>query len=170
LITSALRREGVSTITQMIAAQLAGELGAKTLLLLLDQFDQIASLPVAELDMRLSLEPGMQLWTVARDLRSTLGSNEQEMHAARIRTLAYLRERFDCILLDAPALEESDIALRVAPLATGVLLVVAADSTSGDEVRLAHRELIKAGAVVAGCCLNRRRYPLPAFIYRWFGR
>jgi hypothetical protein len=154
----------------MIAARLAGDMGAKTLLLLLDQLDHIATLPVSELDLRLSLEPGMQLWTVARDLRSPLGENQQEMQAARIRTLAHLRERFDCILLDAPALEESELTLRVAPLASGVLLVVAAGSTTGDEVRLAHRELIKAGAVMAGCCLNRRSYPLPAFIYRWFGR
>lgn len=55
--------------------------------------------------------------------------------------LALLRERYDVVLVDGPAVQESSEAVELARLADGVLLVCRTDSTDADELTAAVDEL-----------------------------
>lgn len=55
--------------------------------------------------------------------------------------LALLRERYDVVLVDGPAVRESSEAVELARLADGVLLVCRTDSTDADELTAAVDEL-----------------------------
>jgi hypothetical protein len=72
----------------------------------------------------------------------------------------------ECMLLDCGSLEETTIALEVGHKADGVVLVVEAGRTSKHDVSRAIRLITQAGATVLGCVLNKRRYPIPGWLYR----
>lgn len=78
-----------------------------------------------------------------------------------------LRRNFDHILLDCPALQTSTDALILASLVDGVVLVAEAEETTKEQVTWAMSAIEKAGGKVIGFVLNKRRYPIPSFVYRW---
>jgi Mrp family chromosome partitioning ATPase len=82
------------------------------------------------------------------------------------KLIASLRERYDCILLDCGSLESSADLLRLAPLSDGVVLVVEAGRTGKDQIDRAARVIGEAQGTLLGCVLNKRRYPVPDWLYR----
>ncbi len=68
-----------------------------------------------------------------------------------------LRRSTDWIVVDAPALDRSDVALDVASEADGVVLVVQAESTGAEEVAEAQLAIESRGGYVIGVVLNRMR-------------
>ena len=68
-----------------------------------------------------------------------------------------LRRSTDWIIMDAPALERSDVALDVAAEADGVVLVVQAETTSAEEVARLQAGIENEGGRVIGVVLNRMR-------------
>jgi Mrp family chromosome partitioning ATPase len=68
--------------------------------------------------------------------------------------LERLREDYDFVVLDAPAVNHGDIAASLAPLVDGVLLVVRAGETPREAVIEARLRLERAGARIAGVVLN----------------
>ena len=66
-----------------------------------------------------------------------------------------LRGVAEWIIVDAPPMDRSDVAARVAPLADGAVLVVGADKDRAQDVRRADIMLQKAGARVLGSVMNR---------------
>jgi Mrp family chromosome partitioning ATPase len=90
--------------------------------------------------------------------------------ARRKAVLESLKGQFDCILLDSPSLQEGEDVLGAAALADGVLMVVASGSSTQKEVVYTAKAVAAAGGKIEGCCFNRRRYPIPAFLYRLFRR
>jgi hypothetical protein len=73
---------------------------------------------------------------------------------------------FDFLLLDCGAITSSGWLWQASPLLDDLFLVVAADETRRDQVRYAQQVIAQAGARLSGCILNKRRYPLPAFVHR----
>jgi Mrp family chromosome partitioning ATPase len=80
--------------------------------------------------------------------------------------IASLRERYECILLDCGSLEASADLIRLAPLSDGVVLVVEAGRTEKDQIERAARVIREAQGTLLGCVLNKRRYPIPGWLYR----
>jgi protein-tyrosine kinase len=80
--------------------------------------------------------------------------------------IASLRERHDCILLDCGSLESSADLLRLAPLCDGVVIVVEAGRTGKDQIDRAARVIHEARGTLLGCVLNKRRYPVPDWLFR----
>ena len=80
--------------------------------------------------------------------------------------IAKLRERYDYLLFDCGSLESSVDLLRVAPLADGVVMIVEAGRTGKDQLSHATRLIREANGAVVGCVLNKRSYPIPAWLYR----
>lgn len=87
---------------------------------------------------------------------------EAETDLTRIEAL---RQRYDGILLDCGSLESPADLLRLAPLSDCVLLVVEAGRTEKAQIDRAARVIHEAGGTLAGCVLNKRRYPVP----NWLG-
>jgi Mrp family chromosome partitioning ATPase len=76
-----------------------------------------------------------------------------------------LRERYDTIAIDAPALEESPLGLVLARSSDAAIVVVQAERTRRPVVRRLVDLLRQTGAPVAGTVLNQRRHYIPRFIY-----
>jgi len=64
--------------------------------------------------------------------------------------LAWLRQRFDLILVDAPAWDGGDGLRALLPAATAVYLVVDATETEKPEVRVVTREVARLGSRLGG--------------------
>jgi Mrp family chromosome partitioning ATPase len=82
------------------------------------------------------------------------------------RSIVDLRANSDCVLIDCKPLDTSADLLRFAAVADGVVLVVEAGRTTKDELERAGRLIQEARGKLLGCVLNKRRYPIPNWLYR----
>jgi len=80
--------------------------------------------------------------------------------------LDHLRTLFDYILIDTPALRQSNDILSLAPFADGIILVVEADRTRKDQILHAEKSIEFARGKLIGSILNKRTYVVPEWIYR----
>ncbi len=90
-------------------------------------------------------------WRANRDLRN--------------QWLQVLRSRFSYVLLDCPSLRESKDVLGLTTLVDGVVLVVEANKTSKSQLAHLERVVRDAGGKILGSMLNKRTYPIPAWIW-----
>ena len=79
--------------------------------------------------------------------------------------LASLRDSCDALLLDLGSLENSVDLLRLAPAADALVLVVEAGRTTREQTDRAAQIIREAGGNLLGFVLNKRRYPIPAWLY-----
>ena len=82
------------------------------------------------------------------------------------RFLEALRDRFDLILIDAPPVGRSTDAVLLSPITDGVVLVVEARRTRWQVVKSIKDQITMQKGKVLGILLNKRRFYIPAFIYR----
>ncbi|MBL8330143.1 MAG: hypothetical protein JNJ71_14970 [Rubrivivax sp.] len=77
-----------------------------------------------------------------------------------------LREQYDEVVIDLPAPSVSRVGLAVAPYCDGVAVVIEAERTRSPvaESLVAHLRSVRAR--VLGAVLNKRRFHLPAPVYR----
>jgi len=78
-----------------------------------------------------------------------------------------LRDSFELVVVDMQAADASDAALKVAPLCDGVVVVLEAAKTRAPVVTQLLHNLNAVHARVLGTVLNKRRFHLPARLYRW---
>ena len=78
-----------------------------------------------------------------------------------------LRESFELVVVDMKSADASDAALKVAPLCDGVVVVLEAARTRAPVVSQLLKNLGAVHARVLGTVLNKRRFHLPAALYRW---
>ena len=88
-------------------------------------------------------------------------------HLAQPELWRALRDSFDLVVVDMKAADESDAALKVAPLCDGVVVVLEAARTRAPVVTQLLQNLNSVHARVLGTVLNKRRFHLPARLYRW---
>src|SRR5262245_56746802 len=105
--------------------------------------------------------------------RNSYGQNGNGRPLPDLRVLAdilrHLRARFAHVIVDvAPVLGYIDTP-RLAPLADGVVLVVAADATPLDASIAARKALERSGARVLGALITRQRRFVPDVIARRLG-
>lgn len=84
--------------------------------------------------------------------------------AMRLR-LAELRQYFEYILIDAPALSLGSDSLVLARAAEGVVLVLKANSSRRDAAQKVVQDLQNAGVRILGAVLNQLTFPIPQAIY-----
>ncbi len=79
--------------------------------------------------------------------------------------LAELRQYFEYVLIDAPALSLGSDGIVLGRAAEGVILVLKANSSRREVARKAVQDLQNAGVRILGAVLNQRTFPIPRFIY-----
>jgi protein-tyrosine kinase len=79
--------------------------------------------------------------------------------------LAELRQHFEYVLIDAPALSRGSDGIVLGRAADGVVLVLKANASRRDVARKAVQDLQNAGAKILGAVLNQRTFPIPQAIY-----
>jgi receptor protein-tyrosine kinase len=79
--------------------------------------------------------------------------------------LAELRQYFEYVLIDAPALTPGNDGIMLGRAAEGVVLVLKANASRREAARKAVQDLQNAGARILGAVLNQRTFPIPQAIY-----
>lgn len=82
-------------------------------------------------------------------------------------TIAVLRASFDMIVVDSPSLQTAFEGVMLAPQMDANLIVVEAEATRAAVVQNLRDQLMEVGAPIAGVVLNKRRFHIPGFIYRY---
>jgi len=77
-----------------------------------------------------------------------------------------LRVSFDNILIDCGSVADSTDAAMLGASVDGVVIVVDAGESRRDEIINAQRMIEAAGGKFLGFVLNKRRYPVPEWLYR----
>lgn len=107
----------------------------------------------------------LNLWLLSAgaltaDSLSLLNSNRLQ---ARMQEL---RKEFEYVLIDAPALNQYADAVALGRLADGVVVVLQADATRRESALRGVEGLRDAQVQILGAVLNRRKFPIPNFVYR----
>ena len=118
--------------------------------------------PIHEYARRAS---GSHLWLITA---GTVGKEPNgSLNPARLRSrVAELRDEFDYVLLDTPAIHLYGDAVLLGQMTDGIILVVGSNSTRRESARLAKESIEAAQVPVLGAVLNRRTFPIPEMIYR----
>ena len=80
--------------------------------------------------------------------------------------LEQAKRKYQTIVVDCPPLSGSSGALLLATKADGVVLVVEARRVRHEVLNRALAQIEETGARLLGVVLNKRRFPIPNFIYR----
>jgi Mrp family chromosome partitioning ATPase len=80
--------------------------------------------------------------------------------------LQELRQEFDHIVVDSPALDTGNDSVALGGLSDGVVLVLKANASRRDTALKAMQEFQAASVSVRGVVLNRRTFPIPESIYK----
>src|SRR5947207_4761018 len=93
-------------------------------------------------------------------------ANEGEAIDTGLDSVDALRVSFDNILIDCRSLGTSAEAAVLASMVDGIVIVVEAGQSRRDEILNAQRTIENAGGNFLGFVLNKRRYPVPEWLYR----
>jgi Flp pilus assembly CpaE family ATPase len=162
--------EGTSTLARAFVSTCATQLRRRSLLLTLDLTQSAgdgvlqalaAGAPLAPLCRPLA-EGG-----AAAALGTADGAGALWELLAKKGLWDQLREQFDDIVLDLPPPELARIGLPLAAQCDGVVVVLEAEKTRAPvaESLIASLRLVRAR--ILGTVLNKRRFYLPARVYRW---
>ncbi|MDM8554715.1 CpsD/CapB family tyrosine-protein kinase [Desulfococcaceae bacterium HSG7] len=78
-----------------------------------------------------------------------------------------VKEQYDFILLDSAPLLKSSQTLSLSSKTDGVIIVAEANKTRWQVIADLKNQLDNNGANLIGGFLNKRRFPIPKWLYRW---
>ena len=185
--TSASVGEGVSHVTQLFAVELARHTGRRTLIV---SAERMQSLGVEDyLQMPWNCHPTNieNVWMLPAKKSDRNNRVETDEDAAQelpqrsflvrvskggeqidtgLDSVDAMRVAFDNILIDCRSLRVSSEAAVLSSSVDGVAVVVEAGQTRRDEILNAQRTIENAGGTFLGFVLNKRRYPVPEWLYK----
>jgi Mrp family chromosome partitioning ATPase len=185
--TSASVGEGVSHVTQLFAVELARHTGRRTLIVSAERMhslgiedylqmpwnchptniENVWMLPAKKSDRNNSGEgdenPSQDL--PQRSFLVRVGKQDEEVDTG-LDSVDAMRVAFDNILIDCRSLRVSSEAAVLSSSVDGVAVVVEAGQTRQDEIINAQRTIENAGGQFLGFVLNKRRYPVPEWLYK----
>ncbi len=174
VLTSASRGAGTSFIAREIGMELARYGGKKTAIVDARRLERISK-PDLEKWAKLSAiaESGV-FWL--KDEEAPLVNNKlvskkkaspwQSSVTFRQDCLQLLRRYFNHVLIDCHSASVSSPLTLLAELVDGVVIVAAAGQTRRDEIQRAERVVEMAQGKVLGFVLNKRKYPIPGWLYK----
>ena len=158
-VTAPNRHAGTSYVVNLLAMELASQFDAKVAVLPTECLKGCdpKHLPQGFTEQR------PNLWTAVPD--QTL--EQMPDFALENVLISPGADNFGFVLVDCPALEANSQALRWTSGVDGVLLVVEAGKTRIGQIEKAQRLVQSSAGHLAGIILNRRRYPIPEFLYKF---
>lgn len=172
--------EGTSTLVRKLASLAAIKLQKNVLLLDLNQkapnqcsfFNVQSELPLSDSPRLKKMTKGdfvrvdgSSLYVTQMPAKGLPASNICEMPQVDTM-LKDLREEFDLILIDSPSAISCSEGLPLTPKVDGVVLVVQTGKTRWQTVNKVKERILAQNGKILGVVLNKRRYPIPDFIYR----
>lgn len=173
--TSTVPGEGVSYVTQSFAVKLARRTRRKTIVTDIATLQNIDIFHHSQVARYCCSTNVPYLYVLDEDeeefpdvieerqaLRPKSAGSELDQGLSNLQTLRFM---FDFVLVDCTSMEESGDAAFYSLGVDGVILVVEAEKTRKEQVRNALSTLEQSEANVLGCVLNKRRYPIPEWLY-----
>jgi hypothetical protein len=163
VLTSPTQGAGVTRITNALADALNKTSGGCAISLDCqnldcDRYDFPDSI---EINRRRGAE---NLWQAERSNGN--GDNWHGIQEGLAAALESFRRKYRYVLIDCPSLRESQNAVRLSPLADGVILVVEANRTQKEQLLYAERTIEGARGKILGHVLNKRTYVIPDWLSR----
>ncbi|MGO9021244.1 MAG: GumC family protein [Syntrophobacteraceae bacterium] len=171
--------EGVSTAAGLLARQSALQSGGRVLVV-----DANSRSPSQHVSFGTNLYPGLADFTSNGQpglscIQSTeienldvlsAGDGKPELSANGLKALAdalpALKREYSHIIFDLPAVQEHSLAMQIAGLMDGVILVVEAESTRWEVAIRAKEDLLQANSKLLGVILNKRKMYIPQWLYK----
>ena len=180
--------QGASTLSSYIASAIADRLEGSSVMLDDEQvllIDADLTEPTQHRLLSMNESPGLGDWlAVASDADMSLDPFIQHTNHGRLSLMAAgrttgvtrLLDRADRLLeqatlshrhvvIDLPPVSSTPTSLRLAAKCNAVLVVVECGNLHQEVVRRTVAALQQAGANVAGVVLNKRRFPIPDWLY-----
>ena len=184
--TSASSGEGVTHVTQLFAVEMARYSGRRTLVIAAERLQTLGVDDYMQMPWNCHPTNVENLWMLPANKSRRINGNgdsfsDQELpkrsHLMRIGkqdeqmdtgldSVDALRVSFDNILIDCGPLHESADAAVLASNVDGVVIVVEAGRSRRDQIVNAQRTIEQAGGKFLGFVMNKRRYPVPEWLYR----
>jgi Mrp family chromosome partitioning ATPase len=182
--TSAAAGEGVTHVTQLFAVEMARHTGRNTLVIAADRLQTLHVNDYMQMPWNCQSTTIENLWMLPSKSsvnRGAQGGHDQELPKrsqlvritkhedetdAGLNSVDALRVSFDNILIDCGPLHDSSDAAVLASSVDGVVIVVEAGRSRRDQIVNAQRTIEQAGGKFLGFVLNKRRYPVPDWLYR----
>jgi capsular exopolysaccharide synthesis family protein len=178
LFTSSADGEGTTEVTVGLGLTLAGIIGRRTAIIDcnvrnpdihrrfgvkdvgLDEFSK-GEIGLDDA-LRNTLVPNLHVMPLGEGL-TTLASLDTGQFS---RFLDTLRGRFEYVLLDSAAVGVNPETTIICSKVDAVVMVVKYGSTRREVVRRAKETIQRAGGNLLGIVLNKRKFPVPEFLYR----
>ena len=179
---SASSSDGAGRVAQLFAVELARHTGRRTLVI---DSKRLQSLGVEDyLQMPRNCHPtnvdNLWLLPAERSKRRRLREDQDlprrsflmrvpqdgEVIDTGLGAVDALRVSFDNILIDCGSVKDSTDAALLCSSVDGVVIVVNAGESRRDEILNSQRTIENAGGKFLGFVLNKRRYPVPEWLYR----
>jgi Mrp family chromosome partitioning ATPase len=178
-ITSCEAGEGVTTLASNLAASLANDSEVEVLLVDGNSSDKGIQKYLREKDLtEVSRMPDDTLpadWPVhqATENLGVLSARKQKnpdgidtfFHGVN-GSLDKAKEKYQFVILDCPPIRRMYSSLHLFKKVDGVILVIEAEKVRYEVIEREVNMLKEAGANVLGTVLNKRRFPIPKFIYK----
>ena len=179
---SASEGDGAAQVAQLFAVELARHSGRRTLVI---DSDRLQRLGVEDyLQMPWNCHPTNidNLWMMPatkgrngnghqrapepkRSFLMRVPQNGEQIDTG-LDSVDALRVSFDNILIDCRSLKASADAAVLASSVDGVVIVVDAGESRRDQILNAQRTIETAGGNFLGFVMNKRKYPVPEWLYR----
>jgi Mrp family chromosome partitioning ATPase len=168
-VTSPNRGAGTSYVVQSLATELGSYPGNRVL-----SVDLVTLASTLRSDLQImeliTATENQSVCEIRRALSSVNGHEPANWwHAGlenRGHSIDRLRETFQYVIFDCPAVLESGEALGIAPLVDGFLLVVEADRTTREDVAQAETQIESAGGRIYGSILNKLKPGISDWVQR----
>lgn len=178
-ITSCESREGVTTLASNLAASLARDAKVDVLLVdgnpankgvhkylrekdLPEVSHTLDDTPATEWPVH-QLTENLGLLCAKKQKRS--GSDDTFFHGIN-GSLETAKSKYKFVVLDCPPIRHMYSSLHIFKKVDGVILVIEVERVRYEVIEREVSMLREAGANILGTVLNKRRFPIPKFIYR----
>ena len=179
-VASCSRGEGVSAVAANLATMLAQQNKGKTLLI-----DTNFDNPSIHNIFKREIAPGLT------DVREENKIRKNSVQSTEVKNLFILpagkpkpflpksfqldqfqglleivKDHFEFVVVDIPSLRETKSAISHCGLCDGVVLVVESERLRWEVIKNHKDRLTEANSELLGVVLNKRRYPIPEWVYR----
>jgi Mrp family chromosome partitioning ATPase len=181
--TSASDGESAGKVAQLFAVELARHTGRRTLIIDSQRLqrlgvedylqmpwnchptniDNLWMLPAKKSKRRGARDDGHEL--PKRSFLMRVPKDGEEIDTG-LDSVDALRVSFDNILIDCGSVKDSTDAALLASNVDGIVIVVNAGESRRDEILNSQRMVETAGGKFLGFVLNKRRYPVPEWLYK----
>jgi capsular exopolysaccharide synthesis family protein len=178
MLSSSVYGEGTTDVAVGLGMTIAGEMGRKTAIVDCNMHHPEMHLRFGVPDVglgeyltgRVPIEQAMSNTTVPNLYTMPLGRGVASLAAfgnERLQKLiAELRSNFEYVLIDAAPVGVYPECVVLCDKVDGIVLVVRYGSTRREIVKRAKEIVTRADGKVLGVILNRRKFPIPEFLYR----